>query len=85
MSTKESRESGGKEVLFGGRDLREKVKGGSGSRGGDRERVKGRRRGRDVCEVRMGMCCRVTRELVVNLANMGTMGVSVKVLVELLF
>ena len=72
-------------MLFGGRDVREKAKGGSGRGGGDRERVKGKRRGRDVCEVCMGVCCGAVRYLVTSLVNMGTIGASSKVKVELLF
>ena len=69
-------------AVYGARDIREKQKGGLGE-GGDRDkRIK--RRGKEVCSVCMGVCCSAARELVVNLANMGEIGVNPKVLIDLI-
>ena len=81
MSVRESREDGGRVVLYGGRDVREKDKreGGSGNSGGGREEAKGKKRGKGVCKVCMGVCCGMARELLANLASMGDIGGNVKV------
>ena len=76
MSVKAIREDGGRVVLYGGRDVREKEKreGRSGSGGGGKEEAKGKRRGKGVCKVCMGTCCGMARELEENLASMWEMG-----------
>ena len=57
---------------MGGRDIRKKGKkeGGSGGGGGDREEPVGKRRGKEICPICMGVCCGLARELVANMANM---------------
>ena len=58
-------EDGGRVVVFGGRDIREKGKkeGGSGGEGGGREEPVGKKRGKEVCSICMGVCCGMAREL----------------------
>ena len=76
-----NREAGGRAVVFGGRDIREKGKKGGGSGGGDggREEPVGKKRGKEICSLCMGVCCGMARELVANLASMGEVGGSGKV------
>ena len=75
LSRLESVEEGGKVVSYGVRDVREKGKGGSGGGGGEREKDKGKRRGKDVCEVCMGVCYGAVRALGI----LGEVGESAKV------
>ena len=70
MSSNVTRDAGGKVVVWGARDIREKGKKEGGSGGGDREEPVGKRRGKEVCPTCMGVCCGLAKELVATLANM---------------
>ena len=88
MTSAREFKEGGEKVVFGGVDVREKY-GGSG--GGDRDEsgsgsggkgnVKGRRRGKNICE---GVCCGAAWDLVCYLSKMGLIGVNSKVIIVLL-
>ena len=54
-----------KEPVFGGQDIREIAREGTEGVKASREKVKGWKRGPEVCGVCYGVCCGAARELIV--------------------
>ena len=81
MSAKITREEGGKVILWGARDIREKGKregGAGGGGGGDKEVKDGKRRGRAVCPTCQDVCCGLARDLVERMAGLEVGGRKVR-------